>query len=228
MCSGIATRLDSGFATSRREAPGPNSTKGSFFSRQFQQIGWDVVQPDLNEGDFEGLTLTRQLKLIDRIAREIEPRLVMGSSLGGYLAALYGALYPEQAPALVLMAPAFGFPGRWAERLGEEALLAWREKGSMPVYHYGEGGMRDIGYGLYQDALWFDDSPDVKQPTLIFHGKYDEQVNAELSVEFAVGKSNVQLELLESGHGLTDVMERMWERTASFSLGIETPAGPRA
>ena len=134
-------------------ASGPNSTKGSFFSRQFQQIGWDVVQPDLNEGDFEGLTLTRQLKLIDRVAREIEPRLVMGSSLGGYLAALYGALYPEQAPALVLMAPAFGFPGRWAERLGEEALLAWREKGSMPVYHYGEGGMRDIGYGLYQVAV---------------------------------------------------------------------------
>jgi len=210
-----------GFASS------PNSTKGSYFARQFQQMGAEVVQPDLDEGDFEGLTITRQLKLIDRVAREIQPRLVMGSSLGGYLAALYGALYPEQAPALALMAPAFGFPRRWTERLGEETMVAWREKGSMPVYHYGEGGMRDIGHGLFQDALWHDEFPAVTQPTLVFHGKYDEQVSPDLSVEFATGKPNVSLELLESDHGLTDCLEAMWARVSAFYLGIETstPSG---
>ena len=209
-------------------ASGPNSTKGSYFARQFQQMGAEVVQPDLNEGDFKGLTITRQLKLVDRVAREIQPRLVMGSSLGGYLAALYGALYPKEAPALALMAPAFGFPRRWTERLGEEAMVAWREKGTMPVYHYGEGGMRDLGYGLYQDALWHDQFPAVTQPTLVFHGKYDDQVDPELSVEFATGKSNVQLELLDSDHGLTDRLDTMWERVSAFYLGNETSGGPEA
>lgn len=209
-------------------ASGPNSTKGSFFANQFQQIGVDVVQPDLNEGDFTGLTITRQLKLVDRVAREIGPQMVMGSSLGGYLAALYGALYPKEAPVLVLMAPAFGFPRRWTERLGEEAMLAWREKGTMPTYHYGEGGMREIGHGLYQDALWHDEFPSVSQPTLVFHGKYDEQVSAELSVQFATGKSNVELELLDSDHGLTDRLEAMWARVSRFYLETETQNQARA
>lgn len=209
-------------------ASGPNSTKGSFFARQFQQLGATVHQPDLNEGDFRNLTITRALKLVDRTAREINPALVIGSSLGGYLAALYGAMYPEQAPALMLMAPAFGFPRRWAERLGEEKLSEWRREGEMPVYHYRDGRMREIGYQLYQDALWFDESPEITQPTLIFHGKGDDQVPAELSVEFAWGKPNVRLELLDSDHGLTDQLDLLWNQTAAFYREIETPANRRA
>lgn len=175
-----------------------------------------------------GLTLTRQLKLIDRLARELKPALVMGSSLGGYLAALYGALYPEIAPALVLLAPAFGFPRRWAERMGEEQMAHWRETGALDVYHYGEGAMRPVGYQLYQDALWFDEFPVVEQPTLVYHGKRDEQVDPRQSVEFAVGKPNVRLELLDSDHGLIDRLDEMWDGTAKFYQGLETVPGPRA
>lgn len=203
-------------------ASGPQSTKGRFFATRFAQIGGQVHQPDLAEGDFRGLTLTKQLKLIDRLARELKPALVMGSSLGGYLAALYGALYPEAAPALVLMAPSFGFPRSWTERLGEEKVAEWREKGEMDVYHYGEGRTRPIGYQLYQDAMWFDQFPEVAQPTLIFHGKRDDQVDPKLSVEFAVGKSNVRLELFDSDHGLTDRLDEMWAGTAKFYQGLET------
>ena len=206
----------------------PNSTKGAFFARQFQQLGATVHQPDLNEGDFTNLTLTRALKLIDKTAQEIQPSLVIGSSLGGYLAALYGSMRPEFAPALVLMAPAFGFPKRWPERLGEEKMTEWREKGSIPTYHYGAGHMLEIGYGLYQDALWFDENPEIQQPTLILHGRRDDEVPAELSVEFAWGKPNVRLELLDSDHGLTDQLDLLWRETSGFYRQIETPAKHRA
>ncbi len=209
-------------------ASGPQSTKGRFFATRFSQIGAHVHQPDLAEGDFKGLTLTKQLKLIDRLARELEPVLVMGSSLGGYLAALYGALYPAAAPALVLMAPAFGFPRPWAERLGEQKLAEWREQGSMEVYHYGEGAMRPIGYQLYQDAMWFDEFPDVRQPTLIYHGRRDEQVDPASSIQFAVGRPNVQVELLDSDHGLTDRLDEMWSGAAKFYQRLETVPGSRA
>ena len=102
---------------------GPDSTKGRFFQRNFSMIGAEVHQPDLAEGDFQGLTITGQLAVVDRAVREREPVLLAGSSLGGYLAALYAARHPERVPSLVLLAPAFGFARRWAEQLGEAESL---------------------------------------------------------------------------------------------------------
>jgi len=197
-------------------ASGPQSRKGRYFANQFAQIGAETTMPDLNEADFAGLTLTRQLKLIDRLAQELRPSLLIGSSMGGYLAALYAAARPELAPALVLMAPAFGFPGRWAQRLGPEKIEAWRTEGSLEVEHYGTGELERVGYELYEDGQWHDDIPDVQQPTLVFHGLRDEEVDPQLSVDFTRTHPNVRLELLNSDHGLTDQLERMWTETARF------------
>ena len=197
-------------------ASGPQSRKGRYFANQFAQIGAETAMPDLNEGDFRGLTITRQLKLVDQLVQELRPSLLIGSSMGGYLAALYGSVRPELAPALVLMAPAFGFPRRWAQRLGEARIEEWRNSGAMEVEHFGTGEMEPIGYQLYDDAQWHDDMPHVTQPTLVFHGLRDEEVDPQLSVDFARGNPNVRLELLNSDHGLTDQMERMWTETARF------------
>ena len=196
-------------------ASGPSSHKGSFFARQFAQIGATVHQPDLNEGDFRGLTISRQAATAARLVREIRPELVIGSSLGGYVAAVCAGI-ELLTPPLVLLAPAFGFPSRWSERLGPEAMEEWKRKGEMDVYHYGDQRMRPIGYQLYEDSLWFPEHPDVKQPTLIFHGKRDDVVSPEQSVRFAWGRPNVQLELLDSDHALTDVLDRIWKETVAW------------
>ncbi len=197
-------------------ASGPQSTKGRYFANQFAQIGAETAMPDLNEGDFSGLTITRQLKFIDRLVQQLRPRLLIGSSMGGYLTALYAAARPELAPALMLMAPAFGFPQRWAERLGEAKLREWEKTGAMEVENYATGRLEPIGYQLYEDAQWHDDVPDVPQPTLLFHGLRDETVDPQLSVDFARSRPNVRLELLDSDHSLTDQLERMWTDTARF------------
>ena len=60
------------------------------------------------------------------------------------------------------------------------------------------------------------------------HGKDDEAVDADLSVEFAAGKPNVELHLLDSDHGLTDVMDEMWRETARFYAGLETVTDTKA
>ncbi len=197
-------------------ASGPQSNKARFFATRFSRIGATLHCPDLSEGDFAGLTLTKQLKFIDRLAQELEPAMIVGSSLGGYLAAIYASLHPERARKLVLMAPAFGFPRGWEDQLGKDKMAAWRENGSVEIYHYAEGGQRSLGYQFYEDALWFDQFPDVSQPTLIFHGKLDQDVSPDLSVRFAVGKPNVQLELMDSGHALGDVLDEMWQGAADF------------
>lgn len=202
-------------------ASGPLSQKGRFFHQQFEVIGADLHQPDLADGDFQGLTLSAELKVVDRAVRELEPALVIGSSMGGYLATIYAATQPERVPALVLFAPAFALARRVAEQLGEEEMKAWKEQGSRQVYHYGEQRMCPIGYQLYEDALWYDEFPEVRQPALIIHGRRDDDVNPSLSVEYAWGKPNVDLQLVDSDHQLLDVLPEVWEKVVAFYQKLE-------
>ena len=52
----------------------------------------------------------------------------MGSSLGGYLAALIASRNPEVERA-VLLAPAFRLAERWRARMTAEELAGWKKDG---------------------------------------------------------------------------------------------------
>ena len=198
-------------------ASGPSSKKANYFRRRFAEHGVEIEIPDLAEGDFEGLTLSGQLRVIERIARDEEVSL-MGSSLGGYLAALYAARHPE-VEKVVLMAPAFGFLRRWVEGLGEQRQLEWKQTGKLAVYHYGDGGPRDLGYGIVEDGAQYEERPGFRQPGLIFHGDKDSVVPVECSKEFAAESSNVRLEVLDSDHELLNVLDLMWMGSWRFLSG---------
>src|SRR5271165_1479711 len=94
-------------------ASGPGSKKAQYFARRLLERGVTLEVPDLAEGDFENLTVTRQLQVVERVCGK-EAVCLMGSSLGGYLAALYAARHSE-VEKLVLMAPAFSFVTRRSE-----------------------------------------------------------------------------------------------------------------
>jgi len=196
---------------------GPNSSKARFFRQKFEERGISITIPALDGGDFERLTLTGQLEILSRTAAS-RPVTLIGSSMGGYLAALYAARHPEVA-SLVLMAPAFCFARRWPKIVGEEAMSQWRETGRMPVFHYGEGRERSLSYDLIKDASVYEDYPTVLQPTLILHGIHDDVVPASFSEAFLRLQPAARLVILESGHELTDVTDRLWEETANF-LGL--------
>jgi hypothetical protein len=196
-----------GFASS------PASSKARFFRERLTRSGFAVEVPDL-AADFEHLTITSQLEIIARAAAD-ESVTLIGSSMGGYLAALYAARHPEVL-RIVAMAPAFGFARRWLERLGAGAVEEWKRSGALEVFHYGEGRTRGVGYELLQDGARYEDFPDVTQPCLIFHGIHDDVVTAQYSQDFAAGRSNVQLELLDSGHDLLNVLEVMADGVEAF------------
>jgi len=196
-------------------ASGPGSSKGRFFRERFEALGIKVSAPDLEGGDFEGLTLSGQLAIVDQCAGAESPEVIIGSSLGGYLAALYAARHPGRA-RLVLLAPGFGFARRWPERLGEETVRQWRARGWMEVYHYGRGETCRIGYGLVADGLQYEDYPAVGDPALVIHGIRDEIVPVAWSREFAAGRPNVRLVEMESDHQLLDVVDEIWEAVAGF------------
>lgn len=199
-----------GFASS------PASSKARFFAARLRTAGAEVEIPDLAAGDFEHLTISGQLGVIEKAAAG-RPVALIGSSMGGYLAALYAARHPETS-RVVLLAPAFGFARRWSERMGADAVAAWRNTGAVEVFHYGENRHRALSSALLDDGDLYEDYPDFHQPSLIFHGEHDDVVPVQYSREFAATHPNASLEVLDSGHELLNVLDYMAPRVAAFLL----------
>jgi uncharacterized protein len=199
-----------GFASS------PRSAKAVFFRERVTRLGHTVDVPDLEQGDFEGLTITRQLAVVRReIARAPGELALIGSSMGGYLALLAAAEEPRVG-RLVLMAPAIDMRAAWHVRYGAEKVASWKAKGTAPTLHHASGDERLIGYGLYEDLGRYDPAPPARIPTLAFMGRRDDTV-APVAVErWAAQNPNVHLRWLDSGHDLVDQLETMWNETAAF------------
>ncbi len=197
-------------------ASGPTSGKAKFFSQQLAGSGVDFSAPDLAEGRFETLTITGQLAVINRLV-DSEPAVLIGSSLGGYLAALTAAANPL-IERLILLAPAFEFLPRWRERLGPEAMEHWRNTDKLSVFHYGDGLNRTLSYQLMTDAEQYPLMPDFAQPALLFHGTEDDVVPIDSSRRFAATHPNTNLIALPSDHQLTDVLHSIWNHACPFLL----------
>ena len=199
-------------------ASGPLSGKAQYFKARFAERRVELDIPNLVEGDFERITITGQLAVIERTVRG-EPVVLIGSSMGGYLAALYASMHAE-VEKLILMAPAFHFPQRWPEELGPEKTRQWRETGRLEVYHYAENRPAYVGWGLIEDGMKYDPVPHFTQPGLIFHGSDDSVVPAAYSEQYASNHPNVRLHILKSDHQLSDVTHLMWNEIVPFLLEI--------
>jgi pimeloyl-ACP methyl ester carboxylesterase len=202
-----------GFASS------PQSGKAQFFAERFRTMGVPFEAPELDEGNFEGLTISGQLRVVENAVRG-QPVVLMGSSMGGYLSALYAARHAE-VEKLVLLAPAFQFPTRWRARYSAEELELWRRQGTIPFFHYKYKEERELGFQIVEDALKYEDEPAFRQPALVLHGLKDDVVPAAASKVFAESHPNVTLRLVDSGHELTDVLDLLWAETAGF-LGFQS------
>ena len=197
-----------GFASS------PGSRKARFFEERFRELGIGLEIPELAEGDFRDLTLTGQLKVIERVCGG-EPVSLIGSSMGGYLAALYAARHAE-VQKLVLLAPAFSFASRWPETLGAPAMEQWKRTNALEVFHYAQNRVAKLGYQLIEDAQQYEAYPEFTQPALIFQGRQDTIVLPGYAVAFAGAHSNAKLMLLDSDHDLVNVLDEMWRETEKF------------
>lgn len=200
-------------------ASGPASTKAAFFGERLGACEVEVSTPDLAAGDFEHMTVTSQLAVIER---EVGDRaaVLIGSSMGGYLASLFAARHPTLVSRVILMAPAFCFTKRWPELIGQAAMDDWRRSGRRTVFHYGGKRERMLAYGLVEDGAQYEDYPAVDQAVLILHGRMDDVVPWTLSKEFEQRRPDMRrLVLLDSGHELTDVTERLWQESSRF-LGL--------
>jgi esterase/lipase len=200
-----------GFASS------PQSTKAKFMQQQFEKHGLTLHVPDLNLTDFSKVTLSEQLDYLDRTyLYNNEPTVVIGSSLGGFLAVQLAAQKP-QVQKLVLFAPAFGFSQRIAKAISAENIAKWQQEDSREFYHYGLKRNVNLQFQFFVDAQKYSEEKLTRSlPILIFHGIHDDVVPASLSEEFAKMRSQITLKLLDDDHSLGKNLDIIWQDTKQF------------
>jgi predicted esterase len=185
--------------------------------RKFIELGLTLHVPDLNLNDFTTVTLSEQLAYLDRTyLNNQEQSIVIGSSLGGFLAVQLAARNPS-VQKLILFAPAFGFSQRIAQNLGTENISKWQESGIREFFHYGLKRNVNLQFQFFVDAQQYsEDNLTRSLPILIFHGIHDEVVPTVLSKEFANQRSQVILKLSDDDHALGKDLESTWQDIQSF------------
>ena len=141
-----------GFASSA------GSSKATWFKARFAEHGIVQRTPDFNLPDFSSLTITR---MIDQVEAELpatgeRPVVLIGSSLGAFVAVQVALRPAGKVDRLVLLAPALDFSGNRLRDLGDRGIDEWRRTGELNVFHYGFGRMVPVRYALFEDAQRYD------------------------------------------------------------------------
>jgi pimeloyl-ACP methyl ester carboxylesterase len=220
-----------GFASSAR------SGKAAFFADRLARHGIELHSPDFNEPDFETMTVSRMIAQTEAAIATVPagPVVLIGSSLGGFVAFHVAARQPLQAERayaaahsidrLVLLAPAFDF-GR-TSTLGVDAagLERWRATDRLDVFHHGEGRTRFIRFAIHEDALRYDSAACALDiPALVFQGTRDTLVSPAMVREFVSRRPAMTLRLVDDDHRLMSSLDVIWDETSAF-LGLSGEAG---
>jgi uncharacterized protein len=191
---------------------GPGSTKAIYMQKCFANIGIDLLVPDLNQGDFTHLTVTRQIEqVVDLFPKNGEPVTLIGSSLGGWISAIIAQDRP-QVERLILLAPAFDFLHHWLPKIGDLQLSSWQNTGYLSIYHHALKDVSPLHYNFLLDARKYPLAAiDRCLPTLIIHGLNDDVIPISASRDFVRTRPWVELLELESDHQLTDAIDGIWQ-----------------
>lgn len=207
-----------GFASSAQ------SSKAAFFAAKLRPHGITLRTPDFNEPDFTSLTITR---MIEQVGRALEktagrPVVLIGSSLGGFVAVEAALRWPERIDRMVLLAPAVDLRPERMDELGDRGLAEWKASGETMVFHYGYGRIMPLRYALYEDARQYDImNASFDTPTLVFQGRRDTAVVPQVVEDWAAARTNVELRSLDDDHQLIGSLDDIWNELSRF-LSIPT------
>jgi len=199
-------------------ASGPGSKKAQAFKKRFDSASIPLEVPDLEGGDFQRLSLTKQVKIVDDCMGQYpgERFGLIGSSMGGYLSALMAETRQEVA-AMYLMAPGFNFLKRWMGRVQGHLKGSNVIPDLIPVYHYRYNKDMLLSTDIFRDAeKWDRLDLDREIPTRIVHGIHDDTVDISESRKFADTHPLCRLQELDSDHQLLSHIDWIVEDALKF------------
>jgi pimeloyl-ACP methyl ester carboxylesterase len=147
-----------------------------------ETLGYSVEAPLLSQ---KGFSLENQVDvLLEALDAAPAVRLLVGSSLGAFSAAVAASRRPERDLRLVLLAPAVGLHAVWATQLGAEGMALWAEEGRLQYRHQGVDADVQLPYSLWTQCR---DAAEVAlhHPTVIIHGLQDEVIPVENGLALA-------------------------------------------
>lgn len=211
-----------GFASS------PISSKAAFFRARLAEHGIALETPDLNLPDFSTLTITRML---DQVATAIgdggEPVVLIGSSLGGFVAVQTAIDRPARVSRLILLAPALDFRAERIGDLGDRSVEAWRETGRLHVFHHAYGRVTPVHYDLFSDAQRYQPhAARVTLPVQIFQGRHDTAVDPAAVEAWASRQPGAELHMLDDDHQLHASLGLIWREASRFLFATPAPSLP--
>lgn len=212
-----------GFASS------PSSTKGQRLARDLSARGLTLHRPDLAQPDFAHLTISASLEVLDQLDADHGGGArwcLVGSSLGGYLAARWAELNPTRVDRLVLLCPAFNMNEWWPRVVGSDGMARWRAHGrlALPDAH---GVLTPVHWRFIEDALTHPAFPEVPCPTLILHGRSDATIPVNSSVSYGESRPPVRVRTLDDDHAMTASLDLISDAVVSeFELGAPLPEAP--
>jgi pimeloyl-ACP methyl ester carboxylesterase len=229
-----------GFASS------PRSSKAAFLARKLQEHDVDLHTPDFNEPDFSTLTITRMIGQVGQAIDRLTPASVVliGSSLGAFVAVQVAIARPSQIDRLVLLAPALDFgaaretenpqgvsPETSTDRsvdssqqvagrsrtLGGKSVEEWQRTNRLDIFHYAYGRMMNVHYQLYSDACGYDCvNAALSMPIQIFQGWRDDAVDPKAVERWSRSRPNVELHMLDDDHQLASSLDYIWREMQRF------------
>jgi pimeloyl-ACP methyl ester carboxylesterase len=202
-----------GFASSAK------SSKAAFFASHFAKHGIPLETPDFNLPDFSTLTITRMIDQVDAAvgSGDADPVVLIGSSLGAFVAVQAALRRPAAVSKMILLAPALDFGGNRMRQLGDRGIEEWRRTGRLEVFHYAYGRMMPVHYELYADARRCDCmSAAVTMPIQVFQGRRDDAVDPDTVERWASQRPNVELHMLDDDHQLLSSLDYIWGEVTRF------------
>jgi uncharacterized protein len=197
-------------------ASGPNSSKALSLLARMATRGIPLQRPNLNQGNFRELTLTRQLHQVESLFQSDRPVTLIGSSFGGATAAWLAQRNP-QVQNLVLLAPAFGFGTYHQSVLSADQIDRWRSGEPLSVYHYAEQKEVLLDYNFAKDLQQYNESELTRSvSTVIIHGIHDSVIPVQSSRDYVRDRPWCNLIEVNSDHGLDNAMDTIWHEVCAI------------
>ena len=207
------------FAYFHGYASSPLSRKGVHLAKFLEPQSIELRLPDLNQPSLSEQSFEKIFEHLDALDLAIceagEKWRIIGSSMGGFIAAAWAARRPERVERLLLLCPGFDMKNRWSTLLGDRVLKNWRESGWL-TRPDAEGKATRIHYRIVEELEALPAFPKAPCPCRIIHGRSDETVPFSSSEQYCRDNPEISLVPVDDDHSLMNSLSVIEQETLEF------------